>query len=633
MPAFTVAVNIAGRILGNFRRAFKEAKQEARKTSKSVKGSMDSLNNALAVTAVTTGLVKVVDTGVKIEDSMLRLKKVAGGVSEKEMPQFNEQLEQLAVSGRVRSTVEDLYGTATYIAQALGGIGPQQLMKWTEFSARTAVAFDATATEVADSMTKTVEAFAADKSLEEKAALAQVLADSYTVLGNNVNTTEKDLLGFNLRAAGVAKAMNLSGAESAAYGAALMALGTPSSVAANSLNAILPVLLNLDGQSSRVKDAMKELGVEARNMTETEKAAQKSAMSALGFSGQSLAEGMAKDGIGTLMSVLEALEAVDDQTRGALVSDIFGQNYGDEILKMVGGLDKFRETLGYVQGDVKGAAETEADIFLSGMGTQLQTARNEITLLVNELAQALFPSLNKALKIFNSVAKSVRGMTEQYPFLGEAIAVVAAGFVALKVAQIALGPVQAATTALAWAFSLALKANPIGLVITGVAALAAGAYLLYKNWDSVSEWFGGVWDWILEKVKVGVNALNWLPGVDIRFPELVSTGGNIPTAPAIAEPETPAVVQQYLDRADARPQSRKRCAEQRHALEDAQAAALHTHCRPVSRHPTGDRRRRSGSAQVLTPDTPADGNPSLRCLRRSKRLPMSRPRSPPCAVI
>ncbi|TXH34792.1 MAG: phage tail tape measure protein [Rhodospirillaceae bacterium] len=41
---------------------------------------------------------------------------------------------------------------------------------------------------------------------------------------------------------------------------------------------------------------------------------------------------------------------------------------------------------------------------------------------------------------------------------------------------------------------LILAANPIGLVITAIAGLAAGVYLIYKNWDKIGPWFQALWD-------------------------------------------------------------------------------------------------------------------------------------------
>jgi hypothetical protein len=51
-----------------------------------------------------------------------------------------------------------------------------------------------------------------------------------------------------------------------------------------------------------------------------------------------------------------------------------------------------------------------------------------------------------------------------------------------------------AQTIAQWAWNAAMAANPIGLIILAVAALAAGVYLLIKNWDKVKEFFAKLWD-------------------------------------------------------------------------------------------------------------------------------------------
>lgn len=47
------------------------------------------------------------------------------------------------------------------------------------------------------------------------------------------------------------------------------------------------------------------------------------------------------------------------------------------------------------------------------------------------------------------------------------------------------------------ALSLALVTTPIGWIILGITALAGAVYLIYRNWDKIAAWFGGMW----EKVK------------------------------------------------------------------------------------------------------------------------------------
>ena len=44
-----------------------------------------------------------------------------------------------------------------------------------------------------------------------------------------------------------------------------------------------------------------------------------------------------------------------------------------------------------------------------------------------------------------------------------------------------------------WAQALAWRATPIGMIITGITLVAAGAVLLWKNWDKVVSWFKDAW--------------------------------------------------------------------------------------------------------------------------------------------
>lgn len=54
--------------------------------------------------------------------------------------------------------------------------------------------------------------------------------------------------------------------------------------------------------------------------------------------------------------------------------------------------------------------------------------------------------------------------------------------------------VSKVVTAAQWLWNAALTANPIGLVITAVAALAGAAYLIYENWEPIKVWFADLWD-------------------------------------------------------------------------------------------------------------------------------------------
>lgn len=51
------------------------------------------------------------------------------------------------------------------------------------------------------------------------------------------------------------------------------------------------------------------------------------------------------------------------------------------------------------------------------------------------------------------------------------------------------------------AFNLVLAANPIGVVMVAVAALAGAAYLIYQNWEPISQFFSNLWDGLVSFVS------------------------------------------------------------------------------------------------------------------------------------
>jgi hypothetical protein len=53
-----------------------------------------------------------------------------------------------------------------------------------------------------------------------------------------------------------------------------------------------------------------------------------------------------------------------------------------------------------------------------------------------------------------------------------------------------------AATAAQWELNIAMDANPIGLVILGLAAVAGAVYAIVANWDTVKQWMSDLGTWI-----------------------------------------------------------------------------------------------------------------------------------------
>lgn len=118
---------------------------------------------------------------------------------------------------------------------------------------------------------------------------------------------------------------------------------------------------------------------------------------------------------------------------------------------------------------------------------------------------------------------------------------VSVGKAALGVGQFILraawtGIVTVATwawTAAQWAWNAAMAANPIGLVIAGIALLVGAGYWLVSNWTTVQAWWTQLWNDPLAALQSFINeiynrfspVINWLRDRKKEFKNFFGGGG------------------------------------------------------------------------------------------------------------
>jgi hypothetical protein len=187
-----------------------------------------------------------------------------------------------------------------------------------------------------------------------------------------------------------------------------------------------------------------------------------------------------------------------------LVTEIIGalQAQGGEALgflsTLVGQLAAFFAT---AQGK-----EALANIFLL-LNTALESLTTILTPLLPIVAQfagELAGDLAGALKTLTPYLEKISGWLAQHPDLLKAAA---AAWLVYRGALIAVAVYEAIVDAL----------NPVGWIVLAIAAIAAGAYLIYKNWGvvthalsvawgAIKDFFVGIWHWI---ESVGKDIGNW----------------------------------------------------------------------------------------------------------------------------
>lgn len=212
--------------------------------------------------------------------------------------------------------------------------------------------------------------------------------------------------------------------------------------------------------------------------------------------------------------------------------------------KAISGMQLLTEWMGKVDTDeIVGKFQSFGSFMSTTFGpilTEIKTGFGE----VKGAIQTAFES-DTAETVLGTLKDGMSWIGDNWPAIKETILVVGGAFAALYI-QLQLmtfvGTVTGlwrayqattfATTLAQHGLNAAMKANPIGLVITGITLLVGAGILLYRNWDTVKEKWGDVWNTIQTTTASGVNVvvegINKMIGVINKIP-----GVNIPIVPKV----------------------------------------------------------------------------------------------------
>lgn len=214
----------------------------------------------------------------------------------------------------------------------------------------------------------------------------------------------------------------------------------------------------------------------------------------LGLDGEAIGRRIARGGKaaqGALDEVLDALRAVEDPTKRArLAVELFGTK-SEDMQKALYNLDVSTAAEGV--GDYGDAVEDLSGSLEGSLVEQQREANREMEDFYKNASDLLGP---------------LDGVAGQMLIWGPALSGVVAllgpmavGLGGWATAQWLAVPATLSGTAAMSAFAASVWAAtwPVLAVVAVIALLAAGAYLIYDNWDSISGWFGDLWDGVKGK--------------------------------------------------------------------------------------------------------------------------------------
>ena len=382
----------------------------------------------------------------------------------------------------------------------------RDLLAFASTAAKAATAFELPADELAEGLGKIAQLYKVPtRNIEQ-------LGDALNYLDDNAMSKGGDIINVLQRMGGVADRLDFR--KAAALGSTFLSLGAAPEIAASASNAMVRELSIATMQSKRFFEGMDLLKL---NPAEIEKQ-------------------MTTDAMGTIQRVLEKVNKLPQDKRLSAMMMIFGKEFGDDAAKLANNLPELQRQLKLTAGaDANGSMQKESDINKDSLSAQWLLVKTGAQNAFSSLGETLRQPLMDIMSMVKGVTGALRRWVEQNPVLAGTLMKVAAataaitvglGTLAVAVAAV-LGPIAVIRFALSM---LAVKAlpstaaavtrtggvlrllvsgplavlrvalfsvggllgallSPIGLV---VAALAGVALVVWKYWQPISAFLGGV---------------------------------------------------------------------------------------------------------------------------------------------
>lgn len=355
-------------------------------------------------------------------------------------------------------------------------------------------------------------------------------------LGNNLATTESEIVEMGMRIAGAGHQVGMTEAQILGFAGALSSVGIEAEAGGTAISRVFIQMKN------DVEQGGKKL----------ETFAQVAGMSTSEFKKQ-----FKEDAAGAVVAFIEGLGKMKDSGENVFpVLKELGLNeirVRDALMRASGAGDLFRKSIdmGSEAWEKNSALTKEAEERYKTTESQLKILKNRITAAGITLGDALLPAINRLISKSNPVISMIErmaaGFKELSPTTQSAIIAITGIGIAIGPVLIYVGQLVRAVGLIGQAFggtlkflskfpggiskvigvfmrlrnvftlvitgirmlSMALFTTPIGWIILGITALIAVGVLLYKNWETVTEYLLAAWEAIKETAVV---VWEWLKG-------------------------------------------------------------------------------------------------------------------------
>lgn len=414
--------------------------------------AFSTVHEAIVAAGIATALKEVYEYFADCAQASMDFESAMTGVAkttdltDDELSAMSDAIKEM--STEIPATTEELAAIAESAGQL--GIHKESLLDFTEIMAMLGTSTNMTADEAATSLSRLANI--TGMSQEDFDRLGATIVD----LGNNLATTEKEIVDMSMRIAGAGAQVGMTEAEIMSFSGALSSVGIEAEAGGSAFSTLIS---NMSLAVQQGGDGLEQFADVA------------------GMSASEFAAAFEEDAAGAIIQFIQGLGNMESEGRSAIaVLDDMGLSdirMRDALLRAAGARDAFTNALqiGSNAWDENTALVNEATKRYATTQSQLTMMQNAYKNLKVAIGDAYTPALQKAYSVGTQVLNAVSQFIKQNPALVNAITAFV-GVLGLVVAALAAYTVGAKVAAAASAMLTA--AIPGVNIIMGVAAAVAG---------------------------------------------------------------------------------------------------------------------------------------------------------------